>query len=81
MDRDDIKLLKEPYASTHHPQANPVVPDYTNALHIGKLLQLQWWPTCQQVGGGCRQPNLLYRPDMAIVLNEIRYQWWDRHRL
>ena len=48
MDRDDIKLLKQPYASTHHPQpnANPPVPDYTNALHVGKLLQLQQWPTC-----------------------------------
>ena len=70
-----MKLLKQLYASTHHPQpnANPPVPDYTNALQIGKILQLRRWPTCQRLGGGCHQPNLLHKPDMAIVLNELRY--------
>ena len=67
-----MKLLKDPYASTHH--ANPgLVPDYTNACDVGKLLQLQRWSTCQRVGGGCHQPNLLHKSDMAIVLNEIRF--------
>ena len=49
MDRDDIRLEKEPYAATNpynYVLYPPIAPDYTNALDIGKLLQLQQWPTC-----------------------------------
>ena len=49
MDREDMKDVKQPYARTN--PYNPVIippvsPDWTNALQIGKLLQLQQWPTC-----------------------------------
>ena len=77
MGREDIRDAKKPYATTniYNPGANPpVLPLYTNPLQIGKLLQLQQWPNCPQVGGACHQPHILCKPDMAIVLEEIQFQ-------
>ena len=77
MGREDIRDVKKPYATRniYNPGANPpVVPLYTNPLQIGKLLQLQQWPNCPRVGGACHQPQILCKPDMAIVLEEIQFQ-------
>ena len=75
MGREDIRDAKKPYATTniYNPGAQPpVLPLYTNPLQIGKLLQLQQWPNCPQVGGACHQPHILCKPDMVIVLEEIQ---------
>ena len=77
MGREHIRHVKKPYATTniYNPGAHPlVVPLYTNPLQIGKLLQLQQWPNCLQVGGVCHQPHILCKPDMVIVLEEIQFQ-------
>ena len=77
MGREDIRDAKKPYATTniYNPGAQlPVILLYTNPLQIGKLLQLQQWPNCPQVGGACHQPHILCKPDMAIVLEEIQFQ-------
>ena len=77
MGREHIRNVKKPYATTNinNPGAHlPVVPLYTNPLQIGKLLQLQQWPNCPQVGGACHQPHILCKPDMAIVLEEVQFQ-------
>ena len=76
MDREDMKDAKQPYAHTNI--YNPVIipplsPDWTNALQIGKLLQLQQWPTCGRVGGRCHQPHIVCKPDMVVVLNKIQF--------
>ena len=77
MGRERIRDVKKPYAATniYNPGLNPpVVPDYTNPLQIGKLLQLQQWPNCPQQGGPCHPPHIISRPDIMVVLNEHQFQ-------
>ena len=74
MGKENIRNAKKPYATTNIYNPPAVLPDYTNPLEIGKLLQLQQWPNCPGVGGACHQPHILCKPDMAIVLEEIQFQ-------
>ena len=51
-------------------------PDYTEALKISKLLQLETWPACKNATK-CQLLTVRFKPDIALVVEEVQVDRGD----